>query len=82
MQRDLDSTIEELNFTRNDLHEKEQLLRNRDTLLESTGLQVRQSTEALERERQLRRLLVASKNGLSLCDSYEDLSNWGNFLVC
>lgn len=27
-------------------------------------------------------LLVASKNGLSLCDSYEDLSNWGNFLVC
>ena len=55
MQRDLDSTIEELNFTRNDLHEKEQLLRNRDTLLESTGLQVRQSTEALERERQLRR---------------------------
>ncbi|KAF3004854.1 Anucleate primary sterigmata protein B [Curvularia kusanoi] len=55
LQRDLDSTLDELNFTRNDLHEKEQLLRNRDTLLESTGLQVRQSTEALERERQLRR---------------------------
>lgn len=55
MQRDLDATIEELNFTKNDLTEKEQLLRNRDTLLESTGLQVRQSTEALERERQLRR---------------------------
>ncbi|UPX19467.1 uncharacterized protein EKO05_0009727 [Ascochyta rabiei] len=55
LQRDLEATIQELNFTRNDLTEKEQLLRNRDTLLESTGLQVRQSTEALERERQMRR---------------------------
>ncbi|KAF3033522.1 Anucleate primary sterigmata protein B [Didymella keratinophila] len=60
LHRDLDATIEELNFTKNDLHEKEQLLRNRDTLLESTGLQVRQSTEALERERQLRRQEAAT----------------------
>lgn len=60
MQRDLEATIQELNFTRNDLTEKEQLLRNRDTLLESTGLQVRQSTEALERERQLRRQEAAT----------------------
>lgn len=35
-------------------------MRNRDTLLESTGLQVRQSTEALERERQLRRQEAAT----------------------
>lgn len=60
LQRDLDAIMEEFNFTRNDLHEKEQLLRNRDTLLESTGLQVRQSTEALERERQLRRQEAAT----------------------
>lgn len=60
MQRDLDATIQELNFTRNDLTEKEQLLRNRDTLLESTGLQVRQSTEALERERHARRQEAAN----------------------
>ncbi|KAJ4986839.1 microtubule associated protein [Stagonosporopsis vannaccii] len=60
LQRDLDATIEELNFTKSDLSEKEQLLRNRDTLLESTGLQVRQSTEALERERQLRRQEAAT----------------------
>lgn len=60
LQRDLDATIQELNFTKADLSEKEQLLRNRDTLLESTGFQVRQSTEALERERQLRRQEAAT----------------------
>jgi hypothetical protein len=38
-----------------DLAEKDRLLRNRDTLLENSGLESRRLTELLERERQARR---------------------------
>lgn len=55
MQRDLEATMLELDNTKNDLAEKDQLLRTRDTLLESTGMESRRLTELLERERQVRR---------------------------
>lgn len=47
--------MHELEITRNDLTEKDRLLRNRDTLLESTGLETRRLSDLLERERQSRR---------------------------
>lgn len=55
LQRDLDSTIQELDNTKNDLAEKDRILRNRDALLESTGLESRRLSDMLERERQARR---------------------------
>lgn len=55
MQRDLDSTMQELVNTKNDLAEKDTLLRKRDALLESTGLESRRLSDMLERERQGRR---------------------------
>lgn len=55
LQRDLDSTVQELTDTKNDLAEKDRLLRNRDTLLESTGIETRRLSDMLERERQARR---------------------------
>jgi hypothetical protein len=55
MQRDLEATMQELDVTKNDLAEKDRLLRNRDTLLENTGLESRRLAEMLERERQARR---------------------------
>jgi chromosome segregation ATPase len=55
MQRDLDTTIQELDNTKNDLAEKDRLLRNRDALLESTGMESRRLGDLLERERQARR---------------------------
>jgi hypothetical protein len=55
MQRDLEATMQELDVTKNDLAEKDRLLRNRDTLLESTGMESRRLAELLERERQARR---------------------------
>jgi hypothetical protein len=47
--------MQELDVTKNDLAEKDRLLRNRDALLESTGLESRRLAELLERERQGRR---------------------------
>jgi hypothetical protein len=47
--------MQELDVTKNDLAEKDRLLRNRDTLLESTGMESRRLAELLERERQARR---------------------------
>lgn len=55
MQRDLESTLQELDNTKNDLAEKDRLLRNRDALLESTGMENRRLQDLLERERQARR---------------------------
>ena len=55
MQQDLDSTIQELDNTKNDLAEKDRLLRNRDALLESTGMETRRLSDLLEKERQARR---------------------------
>jgi hypothetical protein len=55
MQQDLEMTMQELDITKNDLAEKDRLLRSRDTLLENTGLENRRLADLLERERQGRR---------------------------
>jgi hypothetical protein len=55
LQRDLDATVQELTDAKNDIAEKDRLLRNRDALLESTGMESRRLSDLLERERQGRR---------------------------
>ncbi|KAJ6009760.1 hypothetical protein N7522_004776 [Penicillium canescens] len=55
LQKELESTALELESIRSQLDEKETLLRNRDALLESHGLESRKLSELLERERQARR---------------------------
>lgn len=55
LQKELESTALELESVRSKLDEKETLLRNRDALLESHGLESRKLSELLERERQARR---------------------------
>ncbi|KAJ5692107.1 Anucleate primary sterigmata protein B [Penicillium macrosclerotiorum] len=55
LQKELESTALELESVRQQLDEKETLLRNRDALLESHGLESRKLSELLERERQARR---------------------------
>ncbi|PGH12575.1 hypothetical protein AJ79_04196 [Helicocarpus griseus UAMH5409] len=55
LQQELDSTALELESTRTKLGEKESLLRNRDALLESHGLETRKLADLLERERQAHR---------------------------
>ncbi|KAI8939748.1 hypothetical protein NX059_003493 [Plenodomus lindquistii] len=55
LQRDLEATGHELSATKTDLAEKDRLLRNRDALLESTGMESRRLADLLERERQARR---------------------------
>ncbi|KAI4959544.1 hypothetical protein J4E86_003266 [Alternaria arbusti] len=55
LQRDLQATMQELDVVKTDLAEKDRLLRNRDALLESTGMESRRLSELLERERQGRR---------------------------
>ncbi|KAL8725360.1 MAG: hypothetical protein Q9166_007420 [cf. Caloplaca sp. 2 TL-2023] len=55
LQKDLDSTSTDLENTRHTLSEKERLLRDRDSLLESHGLESKKLSDLLERERQGRR---------------------------
>lgn len=55
LQKDLDATAGELDITRQRLDEKETLLVNRDSLLESSGLEYRKIADLLDRERQARR---------------------------
>jgi Micro-tubular organiser Mto1 C-term Mto2-binding region/Centrosomin N-terminal motif 1 len=55
LQKDLDATAGELDMVRQRLDEKESLLANRDTLLESSGLEYRKIADLLDRERQARR---------------------------
>ncbi|KAF1811257.1 hypothetical protein P152DRAFT_399641 [Eremomyces bilateralis CBS 781.70] len=55
LQIDLETAVAELDKARSDLAEKERLLRNRDVLLESTGLEGRRLADLLEKERQARR---------------------------
>lgn len=47
--------MQELDNTKTDLAEKDRLLRSRDTLLESSGMENRRLTDLLERERHARR---------------------------
>lgn len=55
MQKDLAATASELDVTKNSLSERERLLKNRDALLESHGLESKKLSELLDRERQARR---------------------------
>ncbi|KAL4792294.1 hypothetical protein BDV19DRAFT_368889 [Aspergillus venezuelensis] len=55
LQKELESTALELESVRSSLDEKDTLLRNRDALLESHGLESRKLSELLDRERHARR---------------------------
>ncbi|KAF2399739.1 hypothetical protein EJ06DRAFT_530544 [Trichodelitschia bisporula] len=55
LQSDLEHTLTSLDAARAELAEKERVLRNRDALLESAGLESRKLSELLEKERQARR---------------------------
>ncbi|KAI4212778.1 MAG: hypothetical protein LQ351_004480 [Letrouitia transgressa] len=55
LQKELSTTSADLETTRNTLSEKERLLRSRDSLLESHGLESKKLSDLLERERQGRR---------------------------
>lgn len=55
LQKELDGTSSELDSIKDTLSQKEQLLRSRDALLESHGLESKKLSDLLERERQVRR---------------------------
>lgn len=55
LQNDLESTMDALEKTKGDLSEKDRLLRNRDMLLESTGLESRRLNDLLDKEREARK---------------------------
>ncbi|KAL1303094.1 hypothetical protein AAFC00_006536 [Neodothiora populina] len=55
LQNDLDATMDELEKTRGVLSERERVLRDRDALLESTGLESRRLNDLLDKEREARR---------------------------
>ena len=55
LQKELQSTSSELESTHSRLAEKERLVKNRDALLESHGLETKKLADLLERERQGRR---------------------------
>ena len=55
MQDDLENTIQDFGEAKAQLAEKDRLLRNRDQLLESSGLESKRLSEMLEKERSLRR---------------------------
>ncbi|KAK6005872.1 hypothetical protein QM012_007514 [Aureobasidium pullulans] len=55
MQDELENTIVDLGEAKAQLAEKDRLLRNRDQLLESSGLESKRLSEMLEKERSLRR---------------------------
>lgn len=55
LQKDLESTLTELETAHHDLSEKDRLLKNRDALLESHGLESKKLSELLDRERHGRR---------------------------
>jgi chromosome segregation ATPase len=55
LQRELENTIRDLDTTKNALAEKERLIKQRDELLESHGLESRKLAEILDKERQAHR---------------------------
>ena len=55
LQKELDSTVTELETAQHNLSEKDRLLKNRDALLESHGLESKKLSDFLDRERQGRR---------------------------
>ncbi|KAI4151549.1 MAG: hypothetical protein LQ340_003438 [Diploschistes diacapsis] len=61
IQRNLEETIMELSTTRTSLSEKDRILKKRDALLESHGLESRKLSELLEKERSARRADMAQQ---------------------
>ncbi|KAI1109920.1 hypothetical protein F5Y14DRAFT_430603 [Nemania sp. NC0429] len=55
LQRELEGTVRELDSTKNSLLEKDRIIKQRDSLLESHALESRKLGELLEKERQARR---------------------------
>ncbi|KAJ3558044.1 hypothetical protein NPX13_g9803 [Xylaria arbuscula] len=55
LQRELDTTSRELDSTKSSLHEKERIIKQRDSLLESHALETRKFNDLLEKERQAHR---------------------------
>ncbi|KAK4693710.1 hypothetical protein P7C71_g3742, partial [Lecanoromycetidae sp. Uapishka_2] len=55
LQKDLENTASELDNAQHNLSERDRLLKNRDSLLESHGLESKKLAELLDRERQGRR---------------------------
>ncbi|KAI1184230.1 hypothetical protein F5B17DRAFT_412817 [Nemania serpens] len=55
LQRELEGTVRELDATKNSLLEKDRIIKQRDSLLESHALESRKLGELLEKERQARR---------------------------
>ena len=55
LQRELENTVRELNQTKSSLVEKDRIIKQRDALLESHGLESRKLSELLDKERQSHR---------------------------
>ncbi|MCJ1457016.1 Anucleate primary sterigmata protein B [Mycoblastus sanguinarius] len=55
LQKELESTFTEIEIAQHNLSEKDRLVKNRDALLESHGLESKKLSELLDRERQGRR---------------------------
>ncbi|SPN99232.1 related to apsB protein [Cephalotrichum gorgonifer] len=55
LQRQLEDTVRELNATKADIVEKDRLIKQRDTLMESHSLESRRLAELLDKERQAHR---------------------------
>ncbi|KAI1344344.1 hypothetical protein F5Y15DRAFT_109995 [Xylariaceae sp. FL0016] len=55
LQRELENTVRELDVTRDSMREKDRIIKQRDSLLESHGLESRRLGEMLEKERQAHR---------------------------
>ena len=55
LQRELENTVRELNQTKSCLVEKDRIIKQRDSLLESHGLESRKLSELLDKERQSHR---------------------------
>ncbi|KAI5859832.1 hypothetical protein GGS23DRAFT_263203 [Durotheca rogersii] len=55
LQRELENTVRELDTTKNSMLEKDRIIKQRDALLESHGLESRRLAEMLDKERQAHR---------------------------
>ncbi|QPG93614.1 hypothetical protein C2857_001152 [Epichloe festucae Fl1] len=65
MQRELENTVRELDTCKASLAEKERIIKQRDALLESHGLETRKVTELLEKER------LAHRNTKAQFDTFQ-----------
>lgn len=72
-QKELEAASEELNNLRNDLANKTRALKDRENRLESLALEVKRLNEALEKERQGRR--IDKQNHEALLNTHQIVSN-------